>query len=95
MGPELLEGCSLGAGVITIGSCRIGAWAMVAAGSVVIASVRDHELVGGVPAKHIGWVSRSGKRLIEESDGEYTCTDSGQKFTLDCVNGMVLISGER
>ena len=31
--------------------------------------VAPHELVVGSPARRIGWVGKSGHRLIEEADG--------------------------
>lgn len=42
-----------------LGPCRIGAHAVVAAGAVVRCDVRPEETVGGVPAKHLGWVPRA------------------------------------
>jgi acetyltransferase-like isoleucine patch superfamily enzyme len=38
----------------------IGAYAMVAAGSVVTRDVRPYQLVAGNPARHLGWVNRHG-----------------------------------
>lgn len=49
-------GVWLASNVTVIGPCRIGAHAVVAAGAVVREDVAPGEIVGGVPARHIGWV---------------------------------------
>jgi acetyltransferase-like isoleucine patch superfamily enzyme len=49
-------GAWLASNVTVLGPCRIGAHAVVAAGAVVCRDVAPGEIVGGVPAKHIGWV---------------------------------------
>jgi acetyltransferase-like isoleucine patch superfamily enzyme len=43
-------------GAIVLGPCRIGTDAVVAAGAVVNKDVSPGEIVGGVPARHLGWV---------------------------------------
>jgi acetyltransferase-like isoleucine patch superfamily enzyme len=49
-------GAWIGSSATVLGPCRIGAHAVVCAGSVVRADVAPGEIVGGVPARHIGWV---------------------------------------
>ncbi|MCP3420649.1 acyltransferase [Nocardioides pinisoli] len=61
-------GAAVGARSVCVAPVTIGAWAMVAAGSVVTDDVRPHALVAGVPARQIGWVGKDGRRL--ESDGD-------------------------
>lgn len=46
-------GAWLATNVTVIGPCRIGEWAVVAAGSVVTRDVPPYTVVGGVPAKPI------------------------------------------
>lgn len=66
---RICRGASLGASVTVVSPVTIGEWSMVAAGATVISDVLPHELVGGVPARHIGWVAEDGARL-EEVDSE-------------------------
>lgn len=50
------EGAWLAANVTVVGPCRIGAHAVVAAGSLVRADVAPFSLVAGVPARVVGQV---------------------------------------
>lgn len=68
VGVSIGEGASIGAGAICVAPIEIGRWALVAAGSVVTKNVPDFALVGGVPARQIGWVGKSGIRLIEHGN---------------------------
>ena len=52
---------------------RSGRWAMVAAGAVVVHDVPDFALVAGTPARRIGWVGPAGRRLVDESGGQWRC----------------------
>ena len=45
----------MGHGAIIMGGVTIGHGAVIAAGAVVTHDVRPYEIVGGVPAKNIGW----------------------------------------
>ncbi len=63
VGVTVREGASIGAGAVCVAPVVIGRWALVAAGAVVTADVPDFGLVAGVPARQIGWVGRSGRRL--------------------------------
>lgn len=73
------EGASIGARAVCIAPVTIGAWAMVAAGSVVTRDVQEHALVAGVPAKQIGWVGKSGHRLVYR-DGAWRCPETGECY---------------
>ena len=81
-GVEVYQGASLGAGVICVAPVKIGHWAMVAAGSVVTRDIEDFELVAGVPAKRIGWVGKSGIKLIEKETNLYICPKTNSEFSL-------------
>jgi acetyltransferase-like isoleucine patch superfamily enzyme len=83
VGVTVAEGASLGARSVCVAPVRIGRWAMVAAGAVVTRDVPDFALVAGVPARRIGWVGRSGVRLVERP-GEpdvWECPRTGDCFT--------------
>ena len=68
VGVTVETGASIGAGAVCVAPVRIGAWAMVAAGSVVVRDVSDHALVAGNPARQIGWVGRDGRRMTVDGD---------------------------
>lgn len=55
------HGASIGANATIVCGVEIGAWAMVAAGSVVTRDVAPHALVRGNPARVVGWVCRCGE----------------------------------
>lgn len=57
------EGASLGANSTVVCGHTVGRSALVAAGAVVTADVKDYALVAGVPAHQIGWVCECGHRL--------------------------------
>ena len=79
VGVEIGDGAAIGARSVCVAPVRIGAWALVAAGSVVTRDVPDFGLVAGVPAKRIGWVGRTDRRLAEK-DGVWVCPDTGETF---------------
>ncbi len=75
------RGASVGARAVCVAPVTIGRWAMVAAGAVVTQDVPDFALVAGVPARRIGWVGPSGRRLTPTGEGAWTCPVTGQRFT--------------
>ncbi|BAU33114.1 acyltransferase [Microcella alkaliphila] len=79
VGVSIREGASIGARAVCVAPVTIGRWATVAAGSVVTRDVPDFALVAGVPAKRLGWVGRSGVRLVEES-GAWVCPRTGDRY---------------
>ncbi len=70
------RGATIGANATVVCGHSLGAYCMVAAGAVVTKDVPDYALVAGVPAQHIGWVSRSGERLGED----LTCPRTGEQY---------------
>ena len=63
---------------------------MVAAGATVTRSVAAHELVGGVPARRLGWVGRAGVRL-EEAGDRWRCPATGEEYARQ-DDGLVRVS---
>lgn len=81
-GVQIAAGASIGAGAVILAGVRVGAWALVGAGAVVIGNVPDHALVAGNPAKVVGWVGKSGRRLVPEGDLLVDPAD-GTRFRLE------------
>ena len=79
VGVMIETGASIGAGAVCVAPVRIGAWAMVAAGSVVVRDVPDHALVAGNPARQIGWVGRDGQRMVDDG-GVLVDESTGARF---------------
>jgi UDP-2-acetamido-3-amino-2,3-dideoxy-glucuronate N-acetyltransferase len=75
-------GASIGAGAICISPVKIGKWAMIAAGSVVTKDVLDFSLVAGVPATQIGWVGKSGVKLIQKDQNHLICPETQKVYKL-------------
>ena len=62
--PTLVRrGATIGANATIVCGATIGEYAFVAAGAVVRGDVSAYALVGGVPARRMGWVCRCGVRL--------------------------------
>ncbi|MDX6360564.1 MAG: UDP-2-acetamido-3-amino-2,3-dideoxy-glucuronate N-acetyltransferase [Nocardioidaceae bacterium] len=80
VGVTVRYGASLGARSVCVAPTKIGRWAMVAAGAVVVNDVPDFALVAGSPARRIGWVGPSGRRLVDDGDGRWRCLETGASF---------------
>ncbi|HGG03859.1 MAG TPA: N-acetyltransferase [Aliiroseovarius sp.] len=75
--PTLVKtGVTIGANATIVCGHILGAYSMIAAGAVVTSDVPDFALVAGVPAKQIGWVSKTGDRL----GPDLVCPRTGQKY---------------
>jgi UDP-2-acetamido-3-amino-2,3-dideoxy-glucuronate N-acetyltransferase len=77
VGVTVREGASVGAGSICIAPVEIGAWALVAAGSIVTSNVPAFALVAGAPAKRIRWVGKAGVPLTDNGAGQFSCPKTG------------------
>ena len=80
VGVVLEEGASVGANSTCVAPLKIGKWAMIGAGSVVIRDVPNYALVVGNPARQIGWVDESGLRLMPHGDNYFKSSSSGSIF---------------
>lgn len=79
VGVRIGRGASIGARAVCVAPVQIGAWAMIAAGTVVTKDVPDYALMVGVPARQIGWVGESGRRLEWRGD-LWECPVSGERY---------------
>jgi UDP-2-acetamido-3-amino-2,3-dideoxy-glucuronate N-acetyltransferase len=77
------RGASLGANCTLVCGVTVGEYAFVAAGAVVTRDVPAFALVAGVPARHMGWVSRHGERLAFDAQGQARCPVTGEAYRLD------------
>lgn len=73
------RGATIGANATIVCGNTLGAYCMIAAGAVVTKDVPDYALMAGIPAKRIGWVSRSGERL----GADLTCPRTGETYKQD------------
>jgi UDP-2-acetamido-3-amino-2,3-dideoxy-glucuronate N-acetyltransferase len=78
----LRKGATIGANSTIVCGIEIGAFAFVAAGAVVIRDVKPYSLVAGNPAKHKGWMSEAGHRLILDLNGQAKCPETGELYIL-------------
>lgn len=67
------DGAAIGANSTILPNVTIGAWSMIAAGSVVTHDVEPYGLMVGTPARRVGWVCRCGRRVASD-----TCTRCGE-----------------
>ena len=67
------DGASIGANATIICGNSLGKNCLIAAGSVVTREVPPHALVGGNPAKILGWVCKCARKIASKSleKGEY------------------------
>jgi acetyltransferase-like isoleucine patch superfamily enzyme len=82
VGVTVGDGASIGARSVCVAPVTIGAWSLVAAGSVVTRDVPDYALVAGVPARWLWWVGRTGQRLISTGPDTFRCPDTGTVYEL-------------
>jgi UDP-2-acetamido-3-amino-2,3-dideoxy-glucuronate N-acetyltransferase len=78
------RGATLGANCTLICGVTIGEYAFVAAGAVITRDVKPFALMAGVPARHVGWMSRHGTRLALPLSGvgETVCPSTGERYVL-------------
>lgn len=74
------KGASIGANATIVCGNKIGKYAMVGAGSVIVKEVLPYALVVGNPARQVGWVSEYGNRLEFNTDGLAVCRDTNERY---------------
>ncbi len=70
------QGATIGANATIVCGHEIGAYSLVAAGTVVTKDIPAHAVVAGVPARRIGWVSHAGERL----PADLVCPRTGRHY---------------
>jgi UDP-2-acetamido-3-amino-2,3-dideoxy-glucuronate N-acetyltransferase len=77
------KGASIGANATIVCGIKIGKYSFIGAGAVVTKDVKPFALVMGNPARHTGWMSEYGHKLIFDNDGVATCSESGNRYRLE------------
>lgn len=77
------RGVTIGANATILCGIRIGAYAFIGAGAVVLKDVPAYALLVGNPAKAIGWMSEYGERLYFDEQNLATCLGSGERYRLE------------
>jgi UDP-2-acetamido-3-amino-2,3-dideoxy-glucuronate N-acetyltransferase len=72
------KGASIGANATIVCPRIVGEYAFIAAGAVVTKDVPAFALMAGVPARRIGWVSKSGDVLRDD----LKCPRTGEQYQL-------------
>jgi UDP-2-acetamido-3-amino-2,3-dideoxy-glucuronate N-acetyltransferase len=75
-------GATLGANATLCPGVTIGRYALVGAGAVVAKDVPAFAQVVGVPARVVGWVSRSARALSFDASNEARCPLTGERYAL-------------
>jgi UDP-2-acetamido-3-amino-2,3-dideoxy-glucuronate N-acetyltransferase len=75
--PTLVRrGASIGANATIVCGHTLGEYCFIAAGAVVACDVPAFALMAGVPARRIGWMSRSGAKL----GADLVCPETGARY---------------
>ena len=72
------KGASIGANATIVCGHNLGSYSFIAAGATVTKEVPDYALMGGVPAKRMGWMSKAGA-ILDES---LVCPIDGSQYKL-------------
>lgn len=89
--PTLVRrGATIGANATIVCGTTLGAYCTIGAGAVVTRDVPDHALMVGVPARRVGWVSRSGDIL----GGNLVCPRTEEQYRVT-ASGVELVNKEQ
>jgi UDP-2-acetamido-3-amino-2,3-dideoxy-glucuronate N-acetyltransferase len=73
------RGATIGANATIVCGVELGEYCLIGAGAVVTKDVPPYALMVGVPARRIGWVSRTGEIL----DETLVCPRTGESYRVD------------
>jgi len=79
-------GAAVGSRSVVLPGVTIGRWSLVAAGAVVTKDVPDHALVGGNPARQMGWVCACARKL----DNSLGCPACGRTYR-QVAGGLAMV----
>jgi len=80
VGVTVFEGASLGAGSICVAPLTVGAWSVIAAGSVATKDPQAFGLYVGTPARFVAWVGRAGFPLESIDETTFVCPKTGELY---------------
>ncbi len=84
------QGVTIGANATIVCGHTLGRYCTVGAGAVITKDVPDHALMVGVPARRVGWVSRSGDLMKDD----LVCPRTNERYR-ETETGLVLIEDEK
>jgi UDP-2-acetamido-3-amino-2,3-dideoxy-glucuronate N-acetyltransferase len=79
----VMRGATIGANATIVCGHSIGRFAFIGAGAVVTKNVADYSLVTGNPARHSGWMSEYGHKLVFDNKGLARCAESNETYKLE------------
>ena len=77
------KGATIGANATIICGITLGKFSFIGAGAVVTKDVHPYSLVIGNPARHAGWMSEYGHKLIFDKNGIAICPESKEKYKIE------------
>lgn len=79
------KGVTIGANATIVCGVTLGEYSFIAAGAVVNRNVKPFALMAGVPAKQIGWMSKSGMKipLALSGTGDWFCSKFDERYHLE------------
>jgi UDP-2-acetamido-3-amino-2,3-dideoxy-glucuronate N-acetyltransferase len=88
------KGASIGANATIVCGVELGTFSFIAAGAVVTKDVAPYALMGGVPARRMGWMCRCGERLSFSAQ-KARCATCGEIYTQSHDGERVFHADER